>query len=79
MVSFDAKSLFTNVPIIAALTCFEKRLKEIHYTAFEIKELIALTCTCKSDEIIVHFKNTSINSLRACDNEAPQTGVFKND
>ena len=48
MVSFDVKSLFTNVPISGALSCLEKRLKEFHYSAFEIDELITLTRTCLS-------------------------------
>ena len=48
MVSFDVKSLFTNVPISGALCCLEKRLKEFHNSAFEIDELKTLTRTCLS-------------------------------
>ncbi|XP_054706612.1 uncharacterized protein LOC129216422 [Uloborus diversus] len=32
MVSFDDKSLFTNVPVIGALRCLETRLREFHHT-----------------------------------------------
>ena len=48
LVSFNVKSLFTNVPINGTLSFLEKRLKEFHYSAFEITELITLTRTCLS-------------------------------
>ena len=51
MVSFNVKSFFTNVLINGALFYLEKRLKEFHYTALKIEELIILICTCLSQTI----------------------------
>ena len=40
MLSFDVKSLFTNVPIEGALICLEKRLCEFHYSDVEVNEFV---------------------------------------
>ena len=64
MVSFDVKSLLTNVPISGALSSLEKKLKDFHYSAFEIDELIILHALACLKPLFL-FKVTSMNSLRA--------------
>ena len=63
MVSFDAKSLLTNVLISCTLCFLEKRLKEFHYAAFEFEELITHTRTCPSQNAFSfqgHFYKQSV-------------------
>lgn len=57
MVSFDVKSLFTNVPVQGALDCLKTRLQEFHYSYFEIDNLISLTSTCLSQTTFVFQGN----------------------
>lgn len=48
MVSFDVKSLFTNIPASGAFSCVDKRLREFHFTYFKVQELLSFTPTCMS-------------------------------
>ena len=48
MLSFDVKTLFTNVPIEDALNYLVKRLPEFHYSEVEMKEFVSLTKICIS-------------------------------
>ena len=50
MVSFDVKSLFTNIPICGALSCLKRRLK-MSLLFFEIEESITFAHTCLTQTI----------------------------
>jgi hypothetical protein len=53
MISFDVKSLFTNVPVEGALKCLEIRLREFHFSSIEIVELLRLTRICLEQNTFV--------------------------
>lgn len=46
MLHLNVKSLFTNVPIEAALSRLKTRLREFHFSCFEVKDFINLTQFC---------------------------------
>ena len=46
MLSLDVKSLFSNVPVDGALTCFETSLRIFHYSDLKVMEFIKLTKHC---------------------------------
>ena len=50
---FDFKSLFTKVPIKGVWDCLKKRLREFHYSSFEIEEILNLVHLCVSQSAYV--------------------------
>lgn len=52
MVSIDVTSLFTHVSAQDALQCLTVRLKEFHYTDYEINDIIELFSICLTQ---IHF------------------------
>ena len=53
MLSLDVKSLFTNVPVVGAISCLECRLHEFHYSDIEIREILSLTKLCVENTAFV--------------------------
>ena len=65
MCSFDVKSLFTNVPILGALDCLEKRFHEFHYSSTEIEQIHNLVHFCIRQTTFFFSKVFFISKLKA--------------